>query len=274
MKIAGISASRREWGNTDILVRHALKGAEREGAETRFLRLTDLEIHQCKECLSCLFKGRDCIIRDQLPDLLKILRWADGVVLGSPIHTLFAAGSIQTLVPRLFRLGYTQELAGKAGIAIVVGGRPGWEGWALPQVMIFFLSLGMPIIDRFTGYGQGPGEVFYDVEACERALKSGAAMAMGETAFRGEPGTCPVCHCDLMLAGPDGRPRCMMCEIPGQWKREGEVKRFEPLPGSRSRWGCRENRDHFEKLILPSRHAFQARREAIKKKLELFRKTS
>jgi len=43
MKILGISCSRRPWGNTDILVHHALKGASFEGAEIRFLRLTDLE---------------------------------------------------------------------------------------------------------------------------------------------------------------------------------------------------------------------------------------
>ena len=40
MKILGISASQRKWGNTDILIQHVLRGAEAQGAETTFLRLT------------------------------------------------------------------------------------------------------------------------------------------------------------------------------------------------------------------------------------------
>lgn len=272
MKILGISASQRKWGNTDILVHHALKGASEVGADARFLRLPDLDIHQCRNCLSCLFKDQDCMIQDQFPDLLKALREADGVVLGSPVHVLFAAGSIQNMLPRLFRQIYTGELAGKPGLAIAVGGRPGWEGWALYQVMVFFLSLGMPLIDRFTGHGQGPGEIFNDPDACSRALEAGMALGRGEETFRGEPGTCPVCHGDLVRTQDNGQPRCMLCDITGEWVEREGFKRLEPRPGSHSRWEVQENRDHFETLILPSGQRFQATKRELFKKLSEFRK--
>ena len=70
MKILGISCSRRKLGNTNILVHHALKGASLEGAEIRFLRLTDLEIRQCNGCYKCMAKGTDCVQDDQLPELI------------------------------------------------------------------------------------------------------------------------------------------------------------------------------------------------------------
>jgi multimeric flavodoxin WrbA len=272
VNIIGISASRREWGNTDILVRQALKGAAREGAQTRFLRLTDFKIDQCRECLVCLFKDKDCVIKDQLPTLLKVLREADAVVLGSPIHILFAAGAIGNLVPRLFRQGYTGEFRKKPGMAITVGGRPGWEGWALQQVMIFFLSLGMPIVDQFTGYAQGPGEIFFDTDACGRAFNGGQAMAAGETTYIGTPGTCPVCHCDLVFEHGDGRILCVMCDMPGKLQQKGKTFRFKPRSGATSRWDPKNNRAHFEKLILPSKKGFKSRKEEIRQKLEIFRK--
>jgi multimeric flavodoxin WrbA len=270
--ILGISASQRKWGNTDILVRHVLKGAVCEKVEIRFLRLTDYDIRQCRGCLSCLLKDRDCIVDDQFSDLLEALRMADGVVLGSPVYSLFAAGSIQMLVPRLFRQVYTGELEGKLGIALAVGGRPGWEGWALPQVSAFFLSLGMPLVDQFMGYGQGPGEVLFESEACKRALNSGKAMATGEPVYRGKSGTCPVCHFDLVATRQGGRPWCTLCDLPGRWVECREEKQFEPLSGARPRWGYKEMREHFEKMILPSGQRFLSRKEEIRQKLETFRK--
>ena len=66
MKILGISCSRRRMGNTDLLVHHALKGASLEGADIRFLRLTDLEIRQCKGCFKCMAQGTDCVQDDEV----------------------------------------------------------------------------------------------------------------------------------------------------------------------------------------------------------------
>jgi len=266
VKILGISASRRKWGNTEILIRHVLQGAAEEGAEIRFLRLTDFDIIQCRECLGCLFKDTDCLIKDDFPSMLDEIRMSDCVVLGSPVHKLFAAGSLQTLLPRFFRQDYTGELSGRPGVALAVGGMPGWEGWALPQVVSFFLSLGMPLVDRFIGYGQGPGEIFYDTGACTRALEAGKALARGERRYIGDPGLCPVCHCDLVFSGADGRPHCMLCDLPGQWA--ADTAEFTPLPGAVARWEEGGTRLHFEHLILPSGQRFKDRKREIKEKVD------
>ena len=49
-------------------------------------------------------------------------------------------------------------------------------------VLQFF---GMPVVDLVIGYGQGPGEVLLDKDACNRASRGGEALSRGETAFRG-----------------------------------------------------------------------------------------
>lgn len=272
MKILGISASCRKWGNTEILVRHALRGAADQDADTRFLRLPDLSIQQCKGCLTCLFKDRDCTIADDCTVLLDALRQADGVVLGSPVLNLFAAGTLQMALPRLFRQAYSGELSGKPCVAIAVGGMPAWEGWALPQVVSFFLALGMRLVDQFVGYAQGPGEIFFDTLACQRAIDAGRLLAEGETDFRGSPGTCPVCHCDLVFTGNNGKPHCMLCDLPGEWVEEMGRRCFEPLSGSKPRWEYPQARRHFEELILPSGKRFLERKEEIKARMDTFRK--
>jgi len=47
MKILGLNGSERKLGNTEILVKEALMGAEEEGAQVEMLRLTDYKILPC-----------------------------------------------------------------------------------------------------------------------------------------------------------------------------------------------------------------------------------
>ena len=55
--ILGIVGSARRWGNSDLLVRQALLGAQAEGATVKAVRLTDLSsivVHR----LYALCRGR------------------------------------------------------------------------------------------------------------------------------------------------------------------------------------------------------------------------
>lgn len=272
MNILGISASARAWGNTDLLVHHALRGAEAEGAQGRFLRLTDLDLGPCKGCMACVFKGVDCVQPDRLPELLEAWRWADAVVLGSPTYVLGATGAVKNLQDRLIRFGIAREFAGKPGVALSAAGVPGWEPFALAQLSLTFLFLGMPVVEQLVGYGQGPGEVLDDEAACRRARKAGGALARGETAYRGDPGACPVCRLDLVAGAPDGSARCTLCDLPGSWEHgEGGRRVFRPEPGAEPRWSELSMRHHFVAKILPSGPRFKARLKEIRARVEAFR---
>ncbi|MHB8763333.1 MAG: flavodoxin family protein, partial [Deferrisomatales bacterium] len=101
MKVLGVSASCRPWGNTDILVQQALRGAVAEGAEVRFVRLSELELRPCTGCMACVFKERDCVQGDRLGELLEAWRWSEAVVLGSPTYVLGATAGIKNLQDRM-----------------------------------------------------------------------------------------------------------------------------------------------------------------------------
>ena len=64
MKVLGLVGSVRKLGNTEILTKEALMGAEQEGAEVSILRLTDYDVKACRGCAACLLQERDCIIED------------------------------------------------------------------------------------------------------------------------------------------------------------------------------------------------------------------
>ncbi|NOY46371.1 MAG: flavodoxin family protein [Deltaproteobacteria bacterium] len=271
MNVLGLSASCRQWGNTDILVHTALRGADEEGAETRFLRIPDLGLGPCVGCMACVFKDRDCVQKDRLPEFLEAMRWADAVVLGSPCYVLGATAQVKNLHDRMIRFGIRREFVGKPGLALVAAGVPGWEPLALSQVSLFFLFLGMPVVDQFIGHAQGPGEIFDDPVACDRALEAGRALGRGETAYRGDPGACPVCHMDLVTTRPDGAAHCLLCDLPGTWEDRDGGRRFVPAPGAEPRWSPGSMRHHFEERILPSGPRFKARIREIRERIGQFR---
>jgi len=271
MKILGISASVRVWGNTDLLVHRALHGAAGEGAETRFLRLTELDLNPCNGCMACVFKGRDCVQKDRFGEFLEAFRWADGVVLGSPTYVLGATGAVKNLQDRMIRFGVVREFVGKPGLALATAGVPGWEPFALPQVSLTLLFLGMPVVDQFVGYAQGPGEVFDDTAAWSRAFEGGRALGRGEEAYRGSPGTCPVCHLDLVIGQSDGSACCTLCQLPGRWEAGAYGQRFRPDPDAEPRWSEGMMRHHFVDKILPSGPRFKGRIKELRARVAAFR---
>ena len=173
MKVLGLATSVRKWGNTDLLVHAALNAARAEGAETRMIRVADLELKPCNGCMACVFKQVDCVIPDRLGELLEAMRWADALVLGAPTYILGANGVLRNLQDRMIGLGQTRELAGKTGIALAPAGIPGWEPFVLQQVSQLLLFAGMKVVDQFVGYGQGPGEILDSEKAMTRAARGG-----------------------------------------------------------------------------------------------------
>ena len=56
MKLLGLACGRRN-GNSEMLLKEALMGAEEVGVEVELLRLLDLDIRPCIGCKVCLRRG-------------------------------------------------------------------------------------------------------------------------------------------------------------------------------------------------------------------------
>lgn len=80
-KICAINGSPRKDGNTARLLKQALAGAERAGAETCLIQLGELKFSGCRSCFACKrldHPAEQCVIKDDLTPFLSGLRHADG----------------------------------------------------------------------------------------------------------------------------------------------------------------------------------------------------
>ncbi|MEM2154555.1 MAG: flavodoxin family protein [Nitrososphaeria archaeon] len=173
MKVIGISSSPRRGGNTEILVLESLKGASLLGAETNFLRLSDLNINPCCGCQSCVKDGV-CIIEDDMQIVYRNLIEADGIIIGSPVYFWSVSALAKIFMDRTYALRYpTRKLRGKVGGAIAVAAHRGCSH-TLSTINNFFLHHKMIVIGLgVSGYASQEGDVRKDERAVQESREMG-----------------------------------------------------------------------------------------------------
>lgn len=102
IKVTGISGSPRRGGNTEVLVKEALKEAQKiKDVETAFLSLAGKKIGYCRGCLACQKQNSICVIRDDFQEFFKAYMEADGIIMGSPVYHLSITSCLKAAIERL-----------------------------------------------------------------------------------------------------------------------------------------------------------------------------
>ena len=99
IKVLGISTSPRIKGNSDLLLRRALTGAESAGAITEYIRLIDYKISPCIECNACYTTGI-CKVQDDYQRLQKKILNADRIIFATPIFFMTVCAQAKMLIDR------------------------------------------------------------------------------------------------------------------------------------------------------------------------------
>ena len=99
VKVLGISTSPRVKGNSDLLLRQALAGAESAGAQVDYIRLSDLNIAPCIECNSCYKTGK-CSIEDDYQMVSVKMLDADRLIFATPIFFMTVCAQAKMLIDR------------------------------------------------------------------------------------------------------------------------------------------------------------------------------
>jgi len=122
-------ASPRKGGNTEVLIKEALRGAEDAGAKTEYIRLQSLKIGYCIGCRRC--KDPDyagtCAVEDDMSDIYHKIIDADAIVIGFPIYTGRESGQLAVFLDRwdcLARIGSRLLKPGRRGLVIGTWGYP------------------------------------------------------------------------------------------------------------------------------------------------------
>jgi multimeric flavodoxin WrbA len=99
IKVLGLSTSPRANGNSDLLLRQALAGAQSAGAHPEYIRLSDLNIAPCKECNWCYTTGT-CRIEDDYQVLSAKLLNTDRLIFATPIFFMSVCAQAKALIDR------------------------------------------------------------------------------------------------------------------------------------------------------------------------------
>ncbi len=116
--VLGVSGSPTKNANTDKLVKAIL---EATGADTEFIKLSDVNIGPCRACMGCVYTN-ECVINDDFKWIAPKIMKADAMVVGSP--TIFGLPSAFTkaFMERLYAFRHVNMLTnGKIGAAVAVG---------------------------------------------------------------------------------------------------------------------------------------------------------
>jgi NAD(P)H-dependent FMN reductase len=99
LKVLGIAGSPRRDGNTDRLLQQVMAGASSQGAETKTIILTELDISPCRHCNGCIKTGK-CVINDDMQWIHAALRKTDRLVLASPIFFMGVTAQTKAMIDR------------------------------------------------------------------------------------------------------------------------------------------------------------------------------
>ena len=249
MKILGISAG-RNMGNTEILVKEALMGAEEMGASVEFIRLHDFDLKPCTGCNACVVNmfeqggAGKCVLADDFALIDEKILDCDGLILGSPIYEKSPSGLLKILGDRMgpshdvaFRMmakkiraakgitsgtGPDERSFKKRSAALIAVGGSEWDTLALPMLHLIALTQQIDVVDKQLVNWVGlPGAVLFDEGAMERAHRSGRQVVKtllqpdAEPEYIGEAGLCPICHSKLIEVRNDNDAYPAVCATCG-----------------------------------------------------------
>ena len=103
MKVLAFNGSPRKGGNTEYLLREAMKPMEAAGIETEVIQLGSKPLQGCTGCRTCAErKNQRCIFEDDpVNDWVQKMIKADGILLGSPTYYADITSNTKAFIDRV-----------------------------------------------------------------------------------------------------------------------------------------------------------------------------
>ncbi|QUI22398.1 flavodoxin family protein [Vallitalea pronyensis] len=173
MKVVAFNGSPRKEGNTYHALKIVTDVLEKEGIQTEIIHVGNKTIRGCIACNQCI-KNRDercAIAHDDVNEWVQVMKEADGMILGSPVHFAAIGGTMKSFLDRAF---YVSSMNGnlfrhKVGASVVAVRRSG----GLPTFnqlnnYLNYSEITMPNSNYWNViHGTKPGEALQDDEGVQ-----------------------------------------------------------------------------------------------------------
>ena len=102
MNVLILMGSPRLRGNTAELCKPFMEELKANGADVRYVTLADKDVKPCKGCYACQEVSGEygCPQKDDMAAVVEDIRWADLIVLATPIYAWYCAAPMKNVLDR------------------------------------------------------------------------------------------------------------------------------------------------------------------------------
>jgi NAD(P)H-dependent FMN reductase len=187
MKIVAFCGSPRKDGNTETLLKEAVKGIEDSGHTVVTIYLNNMDIKPCQDCGGCNDTGQ-CIVSDDMAQIYDAIKNADRIILASPIFFFSLSAQAKAMIDRcqsfwcekyLLKKPIEAGKFGRRGLLIMVGGMKKEIGIQCGEACAkaFFRTISVPEHNSIHCLGiDSKGEILKHPDALDEAYKAGKEL--------------------------------------------------------------------------------------------------
>jgi multimeric flavodoxin WrbA len=130
MKTIAFLGSPRKDGNSELLLREAIRGVEESGPPVQIFELNLMNVMPCQNCGGCESTG-ECVYDDDMTQIYDSIRTADRIILASPIFFFALSAQTKGMIDRcqcfwcekyLLKKPLPEGPHGRKGLLLLVGG--------------------------------------------------------------------------------------------------------------------------------------------------------
>ncbi|MET8122541.1 flavodoxin family protein [Micromonospora sp. NPDC005189] len=123
--VVAINGSERVGGNTAEVLKYAAGRFAARGVRLDVVGLARKTFTSCGPCGECNTRTEPCLLRDDMPDIVRRMVEADGIIYATPVHGFGTASMMQQFIERagVGYLRFERPLTNKVAGVVVVGRR-------------------------------------------------------------------------------------------------------------------------------------------------------
>lgn len=183
MKVVAFNGSPKKEGNTYHALKMVGDELKKNGIDFEIIHVGNKAIRGCIACGQCAKnKNEQCALKtDDVNEWIQVMKEADGILLGSPVHFAGIAGTMKSFLDRVFYVHSTNGglFRHKVGAAVVSvrrsGGSVTFDGL---NHYLNYAEMYMPTTNYWNIiHGGAPAEVYKDDEGMQIMSVLGKNMA-------------------------------------------------------------------------------------------------